>query len=918
MNIEDILRAIASDGAGKLPPAKNEAKHSARSQSSSLHILRLLLAMFYGALASVRKAVKTVGFLLLAFLLLTTRTAMAAPAAGTSIGNQASATYSDGSLVTHTVTSNSVVTIVQQLASLSLTANGAKQASIGGVVAYPHTLTNTGNGNDTFTLSTSNSGGFTFTSPLIYADTNADGVADNLTPITSTGELAPGAVFNFVVVGAVPLTATAGSTNSLVVRGTSVFSAGVTTTNTDTTTISGNAVINVTKAIDLIAGTAGSGPRTFTLIYTNSGNATATNLTLTDVIPSGMTYVAGSARWSGTGATVLTDANAADNQSGIVYDYNVTAVGRLTAVIASVPAGASGTLTFQVNINAGLPAGANAATRNTAQFSYNDGASSIPASSTNSVQFLVVQSVGPSMLGALVATATQGSTVSFSNVITNNGNGTDSFDVTLGTNSFPAGTTFVLYRADGVTPLIDSNGNGIPDTGPVAAGASATVVLKAKLGAGVSGVGPYSVQKIATSKTDPTQSATANDVLTAITANTVDVTNTSAGVGAPGVGAGPEASAVVTNTVSPGSTSRFTLFIANGSSIADTFNLQASTDSTFASTTLPAGWTVVFKDSNGTILSNTGIINGGANMQIFADVIVPPTASAGITNVYFRAISPLSGASDRLHDAVQVSTIRSITLTPNNNGQIYPGGSVVYTHTIKNTGNVTEGDGSASSIALAVSDSSSGFSSTVYWDKNNNGVLDAADPVVNSTSQLTGGSGGASTAAGLDVGESAVLFVKVFAPSSASAGTVDTATLTATITGTINGASAPSAVSVTDSTNVIPGQVRLEKVHALDAACDGTADTAFTASNISTGAIPGACIRYQLTATNAGVADVTGVIVSDSTPPNTTYHSTAGAATSQGSITAPSNGAEGTIQATIGTLTPGQSVIVTFGVRINP
>jgi hypothetical protein len=63
----------------------------------------------------------------------------APPPAGTSISNQASATYSDASGVTRTVTSNVVQTTVQQVASLTLVANGAQTATPGSVVSYPCT-----------------------------------------------------------------------------------------------------------------------------------------------------------------------------------------------------------------------------------------------------------------------------------------------------------------------------------------------------------------------------------------------------------------------------------------------------------------------------------------------------------------------------------------------------------------------------------------------------------------------------------------------------------------------------------------------------------------------------------------------------------------------------------------------------------
>src|ERR1041384_3554576 len=129
-------------------------------------------------------------FMILATLLVST--ANAAPPAGTAIGNQASATYVDESSITRTVTSNTVVTIVQQVASFTLTADGDRRANAGGQVAFPHTLTNTGNGPDTFALTQGESGAFTFTSIRMYADANGDGVPDNNTQISSTGEVPAG------------------------------------------------------------------------------------------------------------------------------------------------------------------------------------------------------------------------------------------------------------------------------------------------------------------------------------------------------------------------------------------------------------------------------------------------------------------------------------------------------------------------------------------------------------------------------------------------------------------------------------------------------------------------------------------------------------------------------------------------------
>jgi trimeric autotransporter adhesin len=367
--------------------------------------------------------------------------------------------------------------------------------------------------------------------------------------------------------------------------------------------------------------------------------------------------------------------------------------------------------------------------------------------------------------------------------------------------------------------------------------------------------------------------------------------------------------------------------------VADTYNLAASTDVSFATIALPAGWAVTFRadggagdcSSLGSTITNTSTVLPSTFYTACAVVSVPanaPAMPAPGANLFFRVQSPTTGAIDRKWDAVIINTLRSIGITPNNSGQVYPGGSVVQAHTIVNNGNVVEG-GTAGQVLLTdiLSGATAGWSAIVYWDKNNDGILDVNDPVISDLSQLSGGTAGASTAAGLDIGEQARVFVKIIAPASAALGEVNTSTITVTTNGVINTVAPPAAVSATDTTTVIAGQVRLVKEQALDAACDGTPDTAFSQSPITTGAIPGACIRYRITGTNDGTANVTGLVISDSTPAATVYNTGAGtspAATTVGAVTAPANGTSGTVQATVGTLTPLQSVVVTFGVRINP
>jgi uncharacterized repeat protein (TIGR01451 family) len=524
---------------------------------------------------------------------------------------------------------------------------------------------------------------------------------------------------------------------------------------------------------------------------------------------------------------------------------------------------------------------------------------------------------------AQVSAAPEGSTVTFKNVVTNGSAGTDRFNITVTSVDYPAGTTFLLYKSDGVTPLADSNGDGIRDTGPMAAGGTYDVYVKVTLppnsADAADGGDGYQSTITATSVFDPSVTDTVTDELVDITASTVDLTNDEsldtnpAALGA-GIFAAGEAAAQDTQSVTPTDDPNvvtFSLWVNNLSALSDSYDLAASTDSGFAAITLPAGWSVSFylDDGNGTrdagdaLVANTGAVgaDGAANddVLVFAEVRVPQNFAAGTYDIYFRARSPSTGAADVKHDAVTVDAIHSLAVTPNNTGQVFPGGTVVYTHTLQNAGNVAQ-----TNITVSTSDDQTGWSSVVYEDTNGNGSLDAGDSAI------------AAPIANLAARASQTLFVKVFAPPGAAEATVNTTTLTAT--------NANDTATATDISTVIVGDLALEKKQALDAACDGTPDAAYATTQVAAGAVPGACILYQITATNSGSGNVTSVVVSDATPTFTTYNKcTADACAANVTVGAidgssPSaNGDTGTVKANVGTLTPGQSAVLTFGVKID-
>lgn len=831
----------------------------------------------------------------------------AAPLAGSAIGNQASATYTDASNTPHTATSNITLTVVQQVASLTLNASQSKAGSPGGQIVFPHTLINTGNGPDTFTLSATNLGAdnFDLTGLALYADANGDGMPDGSTPVTSTGQLAVGARFQFVAVGLVPSSQTSTQTAQIRVNAVSGFDAAKTLSNTDTVTVSSHAVVQTSLSVNPSSGSSPSGPYTYTLTFTNTGNVAATALTLTNTLPAGITYIAGTARWSVSGTTALTDAAGGD-PAGISYDFGQTVVGRLTAVINSLAAGQSGTLTFQGEVPAGVPSGA---LSTNAQFSYNDGAGNVGPYDTNTVTVLVRRAPSLTFTGNTVPSAVQGGTVIFDNVLTNTGLSTETFEITLNGSTFPAGTTFRLVRADGVTSLLDSNGNATVDTGPLAPGATFHVLLRATLPTGATG-GAYTINKKATAATDPTATATATDTLTAITASSVDLTGDVDGL--IGVGPGPGLTPQVTLTANPGVTVTFPLTIKNTSSTPDSFDLSVSSVDTFVVNGLPPGWTVVFRRADGTVITRSDVIAPGGSQTLYADVTSPAAQAPGTQAVYFRVYSPVTGSTDSLYDAVALNAVRSLAVTPNNSGQVFPGGTAVFSHTLINTGNALEGDGSGSSVTLTSSVNLPGWSTALYYDANGNGMIDAGEEVISDVSFVSNG------AAGLAPGETIRLLVKVFAPADAAVGAGATVTVTAT---TVNGSHTSTVAPVATATNaltVVLAEIKLVKEHSLDANADGIGELPHSTSNIMAGSVPGACICYRITVTNIGTEAALDVVVNDVTPTFTTYHALVPAAASQGTVAStPADGSAGALVFNLGTLAPGASATVTFNVKID-
>lgn len=875
------------------------------------------------------------------------------PAAGTLIQNQASATYKDAGGIEQMATSNVVETLIQQVGAMQLVQDQTRLGVAGNTVYLSHVLTNTGNGVDTYDLTVANMAAddydFDLAKVVTYADKNKDGLPDSTTPITTTDALAADEAFYFVIGAEIPVTASNTQEGKLTIEGKSQFDVTQIEINTNTIIVSDKAVINVVKRISANSGASPSGVYTITLGYENKGVLTATNVVLTDNLPEGMTYNAGGARWSETGsALVLTDADNADAQGSapdtVTYFADTTNTRHnVITTINQVAAGASGEITFEVNIATGLAA---STLLNIAEFAYHNGTSNIPNAPTNQVPFEILQQPNVIANGSttdandnadnkgtgtdafIVDTASRGATVVFDNIIRNTGNSDDVFDMTMNeaATTFPAGTVFQLFQSDGFTPLMDSNNNGTVDTGVLARNETYKVVLKAILpvnASGNNGGAGFDLIKTATSALDDRISNTVTDHLGEILGDSVDLTNNAAGNAAAGAGSGvpgnAELTAITVENITPGGQVVFKLFVNNTSAASGGYELQYSSTK-FNAGVITAGWKIaLFHDGGnndcstlGALSSATNTISVGGHQQICAVVTAPANAVADGNEhaIYFKVYSRLTGVSDIKHDAVIVVEQPALSMAPNQIGQVAPGGTVVYSHRITNNGN-TELE--CINVATVDLNPQSGWSSVIYKDVNEDRILDAGDiPLGNQT---------------LSAGQSLPILIKLFAPATVAMGIKNTQTLT--VTGHQDDQDADPATctgavltdQVQDVTTVNTSSMTIIKEQAVDADCDGTADGGNASFSTTTFQVqPTSCVLYRLTAKNTGVTTVNNARIDDASPTFTQFFGTptvsagnikGGVAATAGDITG------GSVDGANISILSGEALVLIFAVKLD-
>ncbi|MGQ7845575.1 hypothetical protein ACUNV4_13915 [Granulosicoccus sp. 3-233] len=812
----------------------------------------------------------------------------------------------------------------------------------------------------------------------VYRDTNGNGQPDSGEPAITSLTLAADEDASLVVAVRVPTTATDVDTLGVTLSATAQEGSGsavvgsvtdLTTgkgrdgtdgTNESLITITGDAVLVTTKTS---SHDTANDQISYTITVSNNGNTAARDVILFDGLPAGTTYVSSSVSGLLTtnGDTLASstanfvesagldfngDGDVADSgETGLGIDLNTDGdttdptVAGVYAIDAELAPNATVSMTFTVSYDRDA-FGGGYTIDNVGYVSAdtNDSGTSDTLVSSNTTSDVVSQDYAVTLAdtgaGASagvndggdddatvnddqqVDSAASGGVVFFDLVVSNDGNGDDSFELAAAPGTFPTGTVFTFLDSTGSVQLTDTNGFGGVDSGVIAQSGSRSFRVRAQLPQGVSGDNGgagYQATITASSSSDPSAPPASDPVflslldIVAASSDLHSATGGTLGADEDPIGT-PDYLPVSTVTANAGETVTIPLYIDNVSGVSDAFQLSvgASWDGA-ALGALSEGWSVEFFASDGAgaptgpAISSTPTLPGGStDFEYFAVVTLPAEAALAAADhssdndvdasdetidgnadgdgdypLFFRIISASSGATDVLLEAIDVVPSRAVAFTPSASNQVEPGGTVDYQATLANNGNSEE------TLELTTSNSQPDFNNTVAIDTDGDGVTDTvlgnlvvgstisvlqADGILLLIDVLDGDTDGNPELV-LPPGAAIPLLTTVFAPSTAPSGQVDTMTLLATNTDATAGS--PST-SVSFQSDVINGQIRLVKTVAVDTNCDGNPDSPFEIVQ-SVEIEPNQCAIWRLVAENQGDVDARNVTIRDSVTAFTTF-----------------------------------------------
>jgi len=436
-----------------------------------------------------------------------------------------------------------------------------------------------------------------------------------------------------------------------------------------------------------------------------------------------------------------------------------------------------------------------------------------------------------------VCSVVPGTCVSFINTLKNTGGGVDTFNITFTwwVNQIPdASITF--WKSDGVTALVDTNSDGIPDTGPVAATAEVDIVVKICIPVTtppdtVDHWGPVT----ATSTNDSLVYDWTYDKITDIDTMNVVLHNNNGGV----------LNDTPYSQVTPAGACLIYPLAVKHDTVAD-----ACWESYWLSQTqtLPSGWTLEFypdtdnnqqPDLGAAAITATPSLAPGATYRYVAKVCIPvgqaPLGDGNTGTVgdgqklTFKAEGINFGKTDTQDDYAEVSPEPEydFTFEPDNSATASPCGTVFYKHLLKNNGTV------AQSFTVGLD---GGYTPRTGWL-----YTFSLDGITYSESV---------TITNLTPGATQEIWVKVFVPCSEAINVTEIGKITATNT-TIGAGGATKTRN--DITIVVQANLRLTK--SVDKAT----------------AQPGGDLIYTVEYQNLGTENMTNAYIYDAIPAHTEF-----------------------------------------------
>ncbi len=354
--------------------------------------------------------------------------------AGTAITNTATVSFSNANGVAQTpVNSNTVTTTVTPIYGVVVTpGTDAKSGADGTTVIYTVTVYNNGNGPDSFTLSSNNTNTTNWTPSSVQFSTQSNG--SGATNTLTTGTIAQNGSTVVYMVVTIPANAPAGTTEATNAVATSTSDNTKSDSDGCTTTANTDNLSTSTKTASTATPTIGV-PFTYTITVPNTGNLAANNVIITDAIPAGLTYVAGTIQLNGTGVPDATSETAYGGGSTTAYNS-----GKVTIDVGTLNPSATDTLTFQVTANSGTQG---SPITNTANITFDTSGTATP--SVNVTPALVAPALS---LNKTVdkATAAPGATLTYTITATNSAAAGPATSVVI-SDPLPANTTYVSGSA---------------------------------------------------------------------------------------------------------------------------------------------------------------------------------------------------------------------------------------------------------------------------------------------------------------------------------------------------------------------------------------------------------------------------------------------------------------------------------------